>query len=525
MLKKFSIALACSTLLSMMAFSFDVTSSHAAEGRERQIDKSCQSPKVFFNGDIDFSLSKASNVKKFYDSDVEQVFYPRPYSEDVEIDISSSLSMRFENYLQNGSIYGGNIKVLLSNGGDSLGLDNIARSGVSVFLKSPYFGLIELGTVKGASEKMMIDASSIAAGDGGIGSTSWFNYVNVEGSYSYEFIPSVIETNAQGDVINSIDESENYFSELHPFYLLPKLYIGYSQTPGLFDLNSYRGTVNAENISNKISYFSNEFSGITLGVSYAPHSTHVKKSSLKNYHRSLSKLLSTLQNQQAANISGNINTMLLSIIDTQSLVYNYKNMFSAGIKFNKDFEDDLNLEISAVAERAEFDSVSGNAFTSGLNDIFGWNLGGKLEYAGFSLAGSYGSTDISGIPKTLSTVVSSGGKLEIKGVDTDPGQTNFWTLGAAYSLGQTRLSVGYFHSVTSPIDKECENSLQHISVSADYNIANLVHSHKESSSRFGPYVSWHLFDTKEHPVYSEKALESDENNSGYLIVAGMKYEF
>ena len=506
MLKKFSIALACSTLLSMMAFSFDVTSSHAAEGRQRQ--DNCPSSKVFFNGDVDFSFSKASNVEKF----------SKNYPDDLNIDISSALSLKFENHLENELVYGANVKVLLSNGGSSFKLGDIGRKGVSVFLQSPYFGMIELGTVDSASAKMMIDASTIAVGDGGIGSTDWFNYVNVEGqNYSESY------TSKDG-----APERVRNYKEAHPFYLLPQLYTEYGQNSGLYEFFGDSKSTSVENVSPKLSYYSNEFSGLSFGASYAPNVSHVRNSSLKGFVDKLHTLAQGLADGDSQDkVNSDLYDMVINVVDDYSPVVKYENMFSAGMKFSKEFDDALNLEISAVVEHAEHKMDSQNSiFQVAFNDIFGWNIGGKLDYAGFSIVGSYGDVDLSGTAKNVSSAITNA-KGEDNGIYvTNPGKTYFWTIGASHSMGNLCFSVGYFNSVSSPMSEDYENTLQHIAVGAEYNIADLVHSNKgKGNSRFGPYFVYHFVDTKEHPVYLSESLEDDENNSGHLIIAGLKFQF
>lgn len=156
-----------------------------------------------------------------------------------------------------------------------------------------------------------------------------------------------------------------------------------------------------------------------------------------------------------------------------------------------------NIIGGALSWEGKFDQVGialgatgewGNGQTAATEDLRTWQVGGKLSYMGFALAGSYGDWSDS-----LSTTA---------GLD----ERNFWTAGVSYETGPFGASVTWFDSTyeaTSTLDNEFNN----LSVGVDYKLA----------PGFTPYAEVSFFD------YDPSGTSSD--NDGTIFIAGTQLSF
>lgn len=161
----------------------------------------------------------------------------------------------------------------------------------------------------------------------------------------------------------------------------------------------------------KITYYTPRFSGFQLGVSYIP--SH--DSSGQNIVR-------------ADNNAGTSDQILAGAISWDGQW------------------DDVSIALAATGE-------AGGSESNTTEDLRTWQVGGKLGYMGFSLAGSYGSWGDSNR--------TTAGNLD----DSD-----FWTVGGAYEWGPFGVSVTYLKSnyeVTTTTDNEFDNLV----IGADYKLA------------------------------------------------------
>jgi outer membrane protein OmpU len=201
------------------------------------------------------------------------------------------------------------------------------------------------------------------------------------------------------------------------------------------------GTDNA----NKITYYSPRYSGFQLGLSYQPD--------FSDRGQTLTR---------ADNNAGQSGENL-------DLGLNYEGVFS-----------DVSV---GAAVTGQF----GNAETSATEDLGAWNAGAKVGYAGFSLAGSYGSWDDS-----LSVVRS--------GTDGE-----YWTVGGAYDYNQFAASVTY---LDSQIDQgRTSNDFNNIVVGLDYKLA----------PGLTPYV--------EASFYDFDAPGAVNDNDGSAVLVGTQLAF
>lgn len=160
---------------------------------------------------------------------------------------------------------------------------------------------------------------------------------------------------------------------------------------------NFTGDHSEENI-NKITYYTPRFYGVQLGLSYSPDQTN----------RGQGAAASTAT--APAGIDRTVNKAGLA-----------SNIWTGGIGYDNKFGD-IGFAIAATGEY-------GSAQKTTFEDLKAWNVGAKLSYMGWSLAGSYGSWD-----KSL-TSVSSGSK-----------DTWYADGGLAYEYGPFGASVTYLHS-------------------------------------------------------------------------------
>lgn len=218
-------------------------------------------------------------------------------------------------------------------------------------------------------------------------------------------------------------------------------------TPDLFlDYGAGQlGDESQENL-NKVSYYTPRFSGFQAGISYLVDST---------------------SRGQTVSLSDN---------DAGEA----ENIFAGGINWEGKF-DQVSLGLAATGEW-------GNSEVSSREDLRTWNVGGKLGYMGFSLAGSYGSWGDS--LRTSSNLDDSW----------------YYTLGAAYEMGPYGISVTWLDSnyeQTTTTDNEFNN----LAVGVDYKLA----------AGFTPYaeINFIQFDP----------AGTTEDNDATIFIAGTQLAF
>lgn len=216
------------------------------------------------------------------------------------------------------------------------------------------WGRFELGTNTDAATALKVDASTIARATGGIDG-DWFRFVAAPA--------------AGGTFIVRPDLATSH---------------GGTQTPGV--------TENA----GKVTYYSPSFSGLQLGVSFAPDTD------------------ARGQNLTAANAGG--------------LGANQEDVFSGGITYNRQF-DQVALGLSATGE------MGSTSLAAGGQDLEGYALGASVGVAGFNFAASWGD------------------------MEANFGEGDYWTAGVAYDFDAFGASVTYLDSEVDVAggDNEFEN--------------------------------------------------------------------
>lgn len=181
------------------------------------------------------------------------------------------------------------------------------------------------------------------------------------------------------------------------FISTSKLPSEHGSTTAFGDETTYNAT--------KISYYTPKFSGFQGGVSYTPK---------------LQDRGQTMGRRDTAGVS-----------DVLDFGLGYEGTFSG----------------AKVAVAGTYETASGETSAAvgyGTDDINAWNVGALVGFQGFSVAGSYGNWDNSGI----------------SAVDGD-----YWTAGLGYAAGPVGLSVTYLDSELA------SNDFQNIVVGAEYKLA------------------------------------------------------
>jgi len=201
-------------------------------------------------------------------------------------------------------------------------------------------------------------------------------------------------------------------------------------------VNNFTGTHTEENL-NKVTYYTPRFAGFQLGVSYLPDQS--------NRGQGTGGAVGVPPNSGGPDRT-----------DTNAGLSD--NIFVGGLNYENKFGD-FGVAVAATGE-------IGNAQVNTYEDLAAWNVGAKVTYMGFSLAGSYGDW---GDSNTLNTSHSD--------------DTWYWDIGGAYEYGPFGVSVTYLHSefdcgtvlAATGASGDCiavgENDFDNVSIGADYKLA------------------------------------------------------
>lgn len=202
------------------------------------------------------------------------------------------------------------------------------------------WGRFELGTNTDAATALKVDAATIARATGGVDG-DWFRFVTAPTTDVFIVRPDLATSH------------------------------GGTVTPGV--------TENA----GKITYYSPSFSGLQLGLSYAPD-TDAKGQALTG-------------------------------TTAGGLGQDHEDVISGGLTYNRQF-DQVALGLSATGEMGD------SSLAAGGQDLEGYALGASLGFAGLNVAGSWGD------------------------MEANFGEGEYWTAGAAYDFGAFGGSVTYLDS-------------------------------------------------------------------------------
>lgn len=166
---------------------------------------------------------------------------------------------------------------------------------------------------------------------------------------------------------------------------------------------------------NKVSYYTPRFAGFQAGISYLFDTDPQNRGVL------------TGAPARGTNGAGQVDNVWLGALS-------YDNKFG-------DFA-------FAAAATGEW----GDGETQTTEDLASWNIGAKVGYMGFSVAGSYGDL---------------GDGTTILGASSE---TSYWTAGAAYEFGPFGVSATYMNSTTDT-PALADNDFDNLSIGVDYKLA------------------------------------------------------
>jgi predicted porin len=310
----------------------------------------------------------------------------------------------------------------------STGSGSVARRTYG-WLQGDNWGHLEFGSNDGVARTLKVDASSIARATGGIDG-DWTYFADVNGTKN-----PALSNGPAGTFTGAITNN---------FITAPRLPVEHGAASGFAN--------DAFSNDTKITYYTPRFSGFQLGVSYAPD--------LANRGQATSRV-----DTSAGGSTGDI--------------------WEGGINYENQF-DNVGVAVAATGETGSTKQTG----VSTINDLGAWNVGAKLSYMGFSLAGSYGDWRDS---------------LDISGTKAD-----YWTVGGAYETGPFGASVTYLSSEdkTSVGAVSQKNKFQDISVGVDYKLA----------PGLTPYVEYTWYDIDPSGV-------ANFENKGNVVIVGSELSF
>lgn len=274
------------------------------------------------------------------------------------------------------------------------------------------FGRVEFGSTTGASHAMQVDARTFARASGADDARRWWNQWTYRGnmptSYAYLEAPTM-PTN-----------SESRYGIR---------------------------TVNA----NKITYYTPEYMGFMLGVSYIPD-TDVNGTIGKA--GGVTKTMSTINTAATTNDNGPV---------TGNFAVPYRNVFEGGIHYQGMFND-FGIKAALLGQTGEakktlftfghtgsapaFAVASGASLKNNKN-LSAWEAGLNLSYMGWTVGGSYGAHGKSGYFNRFmwnGVDLSEPNNNAANAGVSRPKKTTYWTAGLGFEQGPVGASLVYFES-------------------------------------------------------------------------------
>ena len=299
-------------------------------------------------------------------ADQDSAFETGAFSREAKFQNDTEVHISVDGKADNGLKYGAVIELNADTSADADG-DGGNADKTYLYLESSA-GRVELGSNTGAQNTLAVSAASVARATGGVDG-DWYDFVSVGA--------------------------------------------GYLTTQELPAAEAGEGAARED--ANKITYYSPVFSGVQLGVSYAPDEG---------------------DSGTAAGFTGENNS-------------NQENAFGLGLNYTGQY-DNVGIMASVTGEFSEAEPPAAGAAAT-IEDTAAWALGLGLTFEGFSVAGSYADWSDSG--------------LAIGAAQDDQ---NSWSLGAAYETGPFGISVTY---LASEGGGATELEFDNLVVGADYQLA------------------------------------------------------
>jgi predicted porin len=197
-----------------------------------------------------------------------------------------------------------------------------------------------------------------------------------------------------------------------------------------------------------------------------------------------------------------------------SQVYGYKNVFSGGLHYQGKSKK-LGFKFSALGEIGEAKDDITDAASDIIirrHDLRAFELGAAFNFMGFSVNGSYGDWDKSGLAKSVTVGATTTAVTGAK-------DGRYWSVGVAMDHKNLGFSANYLDSknggfISSEITDgttgyEGEGHASIISVGLQYDMA----------PGFMPYAEY------THSELKDKSTVTNSKNEGNLFLAGTKLTF
>jgi hypothetical protein len=201
------------------------------------------------------------------------------------------------------------------------------------------------------------------------------------------------------------------------------------------------GTTNlrlTDNDSGKFTYITPRFAGLQGGISFIPQTEPGGDDNNGAYFVRVA----------APNAAGT------QIATTRS---RYKNGWAGGINYTDQFGP-AGVQLSGglmYFDRAR-QSLAGRSADSG-SDLFAWNLGAQVSFAGFSVGGAFmqspnKNTIQTSTVRTVTTSTAVGTPVAVTNFTTNNSLGGYsWTAGAAYEFGPYKVGVGYMYGQSNGV--------------------------------------------------------------------------
>jgi len=351
-----------------------------------------------------------------------------------------------------------------------------------VFIESN-FGKIELGSSFSSTAKMSITALDIARAGGGDGTDYAKTYI--EGKTGDAQFPGEIST---------------------PTY------------PGFFldhaNLDKHSGES-----SRKVTYYTPEFNGFQMGISFIPDSGNLGSSSLKDASDDYNQATQYVVVSPTTTAANGVTTYTTTTYSEKKPV---KDAFTVGLSFKHDISDYTSFKLSATGEYgkpanhgtididtttttpaavgapggapATTNTVSTPQTKYKLSKLSTYNIGGIVTLGNYAFGASYGDL---GKSMTSSQVLGT------------QRSTKYYTIGTAYTQGPVGVSAVYSKA------KQYGNTMDIYTFGTDYKLApGLL-----------PYAEFAYFNGKAGLAAAYNSKTAKQKFKGYVFILGAKLAF
>jgi hypothetical protein len=406
--------------------------------------------KVTLGGDLNTQLGYRDQDSKFKnqfpDTATSNALHKFSVVNDTKLHVKADGSAR-------GMKYGAMVELNADTSASKTANSSIARQ--TKMYVDTMFGKLEAGSTFGAYDALRVSMVNSSKATGGI-----------NGDAKYWWNPMITGTDA-----------------FHAKDLVVNNFITNPSLPTSVDADT-------KATANKISYFTPQYMGIKAGVSYIPDvDMFGTVAGINSVFKNKSNQLGDATNNPVA-------------ADKYGQVSGFKNVFSGGFHFGHKF-DKVTVKASLVGEAGTAKNTNTPNLSASNNikrqDLRAWEVGGSVNFMGFTAAGSYGDWGKSGTPKLDTTAGAA---------VTGKKKSHFWNAGLAYEHNTLGASVGYFESKRGGLNKAAHKEARIISFGVDY----------KAAPGFMPYVEANWFRLKDKNTSGNK-------NDGTILLAGTKLMF